>query len=113
MTTEERRRRRFSESFRKEQVGLIESGKLSVKEVSLLYEVKPQNVLLWLKKYGSKELPGRIIVSSSKEYNRISELESEIKRLKEIIGDQQVKLVSQQALIDLTEAKLGMGLEKK
>ena len=113
MTSDERRRRRFSESFRKEQVALIEAGQISIAEVSRLYEVKRQNVRAWLFKYGKNDLPKQIIVTDRKEYNRIGSLEKEIKLLKEMIGDQQIKIVTQQALIGLAEERLGKDFEKK
>lgn len=59
MTVEERHRRRFSESFRKEHVKLIESGKMTVGEVSLQYEVKRQNVKSWLKSTEQKHFRNR------------------------------------------------------
>lgn len=113
MTSEERFRRRFSESFRKEQVLLIESGELTVLEVSKLYEVKPASVKRWLVKFGKKELPTQMIVTCSKDYNRISKLEKEVKLLKEIIGDQRVKLIVQEKLISKAKIKLGDDFEKK
>jgi len=113
MTVEERRRRRFSEPFKKEQVNLIEGGDLTVREVSRLYEVKVQNVNLWLKKYGSKELPPTIIVSSSTEYDRLGQMEKQIKELKQIIGDQQIEIIKKSSIIELAEQKLGKGFEKK
>lgn len=113
MTTEERRRRRFSESFRKEQVCLIEKGKLTVLEVSKLYEVKAQNVRRWLKKYGKQDLPNTILITTSSDYNRLGSLEKEIKNLKQIIGDQRVKLIFQEKLIELAKEKLGNDFEKK
>ena len=45
MTTEERRRRRFTESFRKEQVAKIDSGELTITDVCRLYEVSHQRLL--------------------------------------------------------------------
>ena len=113
MTTEERRRRRFSESFRKEQVALIESGKATVKEVSRLYEVKVQNVKNWIKKYGVKGIPETIIITNSKDYNRLRELEKEIKHLKEIIGDERVTIISQEHTIRLAKERIGNDFEKK
>lgn len=113
MTTEERRRRRFSESFRKEQVSLIEAGKVSIKEVSKLYEVKAQNVRNWVKKFGSKALPESIVITNSKDYNRLRDLEKEIKHLKEIIGDQRVTIISQAHTITKAKEKLGKDFEKK
>ena len=113
MTIEERRRRRFSESFRKEQVQLIESGELTVIEVSRLYEVKPASIKRWLVKYGKKELPEQIIVTSSKDYNRVVDLEKEVSRLTHLIGQQQIKLTVQNGLIELAKEKLGEDFEKK
>lgn len=113
MTVEERRRRRFSETFRKEQVALIESGELTVMDVSKQYEVKAQNVRAWLKKFGKKELPKTIMVTSSTEYNRIKNLEEEIRNLKELVGEQQVKLTVQEKILKKAEEKLGKDFEKK
>lgn len=113
MTTEERRRRRFSEDFKKEQVAHIESGKITIGEVSKLYQVKSANVKRWLVSYGKKKLPGKILVSNGKEFDRIRELEKENKNLMEVIGKQQVKLIYKEELIKLAKEKLGEDFEKK
>ncbi len=113
MTVEERRRRRFSEEFRKEQVSLIESGKVTIQEVSRLYEVKSANVRLWIKKFGSHELAPQIIISSNKDIDRLKELEKENRRLKEIIGNQQLELEIQKGMLKLTDKKEQKELEKK
>lgn len=113
MTVEERRRRRFSEEFRKEQVALIESGKLTIQEVARLYEVKNSNVKRWVTKYGIKEIPPGIIISSSSEYNRIGDLEKQVRDLKQIIADQQISLITKASIIELAEEKLGKDFQKK
>lgn len=113
MTTDERRRRRFTEDFRKAQVNLIESGELTVSEVSKLYEVKPDNVQRWLKKLGTIAVPKPIIISDGKEINRLKELEKENKRLLEIIGKQQVELFYTKTLVDIAKSRLGEDFEKK
>jgi len=113
MTVEERRRRRFSEDFRKEQVNLIEAGEVTIKEVSKLYQVQIANVKRWLRKYGKSKLPGPIIISNGKEFNRIRELEKENKRLLEHIGKQQVELVYKSELLSMAKERLGEDFEKK
>lgn len=113
MTIEERRRRRFSDDFRRQQVSLIEAGKTTVAEVGKLYEVKPENVKKWLLRLGSKPLPEKILISNGREYDRIKELERENKRLLELIGKQQVDLVYQKTLVSLAKEKLGEDFEKK
>lgn len=113
MTTDERRRRRFATDFRIKQVQLIESGKITIQEVSKLYEVKVDCIQRWLVKFGSKPLPKPIIISDGSEISRLKELEKENKRLLEIIGSQQVELFYQRALVDVAKSKLGEDFEKK
>jgi len=113
MTTEERRRRRFSASFRKEQVKLIESGKATIIELSRLYEVRPDNVRKWVKRFGTKKLPEIIIITNSSEIDRLKDLEKENLNLKQIIGEQQVKLIHLEQLTTLAKEQLGDGFEKK
>lgn len=113
MTVEERRRRRFSEEFRKEQVGLIESGVITIKEVSRLYDVKASSVRLWIKKFGKKGLPEPILIGSTKDLDRLKSLESENKRLKELIADQAVALAYKEELLHHARERLGDDFEKK
>ena len=113
MTVEERRRRRFSESFRKEQVSLIESGKLTIAEVSRLYEVQIKNVKRWVERFGSMSLPQTIHITSTKDIDRLKCLESENKKLKELIADQQISLVYKNELIEVAKERLGEDFEKK
>ena len=113
MTTEERRRRRFSADFRKEQVQLIESGQATIREICSLYQVKQYSVKFWLKRFGKKPFPEQIIISNGKEFDRIRELEQENKKFLELIGKQQVELVYKDELIRLAKEKLGEDFEKK
>jgi len=113
MTTEERRRRRFSENFRKEQVALIESEKVTIGEVARMYEVKRSSIKRWLVKYGKKVLPEPIIIQSKEDYNRLNELERENRKLKELLGEQHVKLMYNLKLVEIAKEKFGVDFEKK
>ena len=113
MTVEERHRRRFSEAFRKEQVALIEQGEVTITEVSRLYEVKCASIQRWLIKYGKQKLPERILVRSSKDIDRLGDLEKENKRLKEALGSQHLKTVYLEELLKLAKERLGEDFEKK
>lgn len=113
MTVEERRRRRFSEKFRKEQVTMIESGQLKISEVCRLYEVKPESVKRWLDKYGTKERPGLVVIQTQAEVNRIKELEKQASRYREVIGEQQVELLYLRECLALARERLGEDFEKK
>ena len=94
MTIEERRRRRFSEEFRKEIVFKIESGAISVKEVSVLYFVKAANVRNWIRKYGKEPLHVQILLPNPAGINRALELETAAKQLTTIICQQQLRFLN-------------------
>ena len=113
MTVEERRRRRFSEEFRKEQVSLIESGQRKISEVCRLYEVKYESVKRWVDKYGSREQPGQIVIQTQAEVKRIKELEKQASHYKEVIGEQQVELLYLRECLSLARERLGEDFEKK
>lgn len=113
MTIEERRRRRFTETFKQEQVSLIESGKITQAQVSRNYDVRVNCVRGWVDKYGKNRKKGLILIGSVKDYDKLAELEKENKRLKEFIGEQHIELVYLKKLAELAKEKLGDGLEKK
>lgn len=113
LTTEERRRRRFTEAFKKEQVALIERGEVTTGEISRLYQVKPDNVMRWLRKYGKRTIPETIIIGSREDYDQLKLLEKENQSLKQYIGEQQMRLVYMEQLIALAKERLGNDFEKK
>lgn len=113
MTTKEKYRRRFTESFRREQVAKIEKGELSISDVSRLCDVRYNSVRKWLDKFGSKEVPPRIIVSTIAEVDKVKELTKQNDELKRLIGELHLKMVYQQGVIELAKQKLGEDFEKK
>ena len=113
MTVEERRRRRFSEEFRKSHVALYESGQITIADICRLYQIKRENVMRWVKRFGNKPRKEKIIVSFGSELDRLRELEKENKKLLGIIGKQQVELLYQRSLIDMARKKFGEDFEKK
>lgn len=113
MTSDERRMRRFSEEFRREQVRLIELGERTVMDVSRLYEVKHSNVRKWVVKFGNKVLPEMTIIQTQDEVNRVKELEKQVTHLKGIIGQLHVEMLYKNELIALVKEQLGADFEKK
>jgi transposase-like protein len=113
MTSEERRLRRFSEDFRKEQVRIIEAGELTISEVSRVYEVKRDSVRKWVLKYGTKPAPQQFVLHTSGDVNRIKDLEGQVKQLQELIGRLHVEMVYKNELLELAKEALGPDFEKK
>ncbi len=113
MTSNERKRRRFSEEFRREQVKLIEKGERTIAQVSVLYEVKRDNVRRWVKQYGTMELPEMIVIQTQEEVNRVKDLETQVAKLREVIGKLHVEMLYKNELLDMAKQQLGPDFEKK
>lgn len=113
LTTEERRRRRFTESFRKAQVALIEKGEVSIADVARMYQVKANNVRRWVKKYGNQDFPEAIIIGSQEDFNQLKVIEQENQDLKQLLGEQTVRMVYLEKLVALAKERLGEDFEKK
>jgi len=53
LTQSERRRRRFSESFKKQKVKEFELGKVRICEIRKVYQVSNMTVHRWINKFGT------------------------------------------------------------
>lgn len=113
MTTDERRRRRFTAAFRKEQVKYIDAGTRTIAEVCALYEVSYSSVKAWVNKYSSKPIADTQYVTCEADVTLLRSLTKEVNELKQFIGEQQLKIAYQEKLIHLAKEKLGQDFEKK
>lgn len=114
MTTEERRRRSFSTSFKIKKVKEIEQGKSTVSEVSKEYQVTTTNVYRWINKFGSmKNKTERVIVETDSDTKKLLEYKQKIAELEKIIGQKQILLDFKDKMIDLAEETYGVDIKKK
>lgn len=105
--------RRFSTAFKKEKVGLIDQGKLSVKELSDIYEVSHTAVYKWIKKFSQTARDERIVVEKVSEAQKNIELLKRISELERSIGKKQLELDYYKAIVELISAEAGEDLKKK
>jgi len=112
MTSKERHQRRFKDEFRREQVKLIESGELTISDVSRLYDVRWNSVKKWVEKFGTKPYGG-VVIQSREEINRIKDLEKKNAHLEKLLGQQQVKMTYLEECVSLAKEQLGADFEKK
>ncbi|HED06409.1 MAG TPA: transposase, partial [Ignavibacteria bacterium] len=52
----------FSTAFKREKVELIDQGQLTVKELSLIYQVSDRAIYNWIKKFSKYSSTERIVV---------------------------------------------------
>jgi transposase len=114
LSTEERRRRIFSEEFKQKKVREIEQKITTIAEVSRQYELRANSVTKWLKKYGNNYMKGvRTIVESESDTHKLVELKSKIAELERIIGQKQVQLDFKDKMIELAEETYNIDIKKK
>ena len=112
-SSQERRYRRFSHSFKLKKVREIEQGKSRVSEISRAFEVSDTAVYGWLKKYGTMKKPERTIVESKSDSGKIVELEKRIAELERMLGQKQLEIEFKDKMIDLAEKTYNIDIKKK
>lgn len=106
-------RRTFSTAFKKEKVALIDSGKISVRELSDVYGVSPTAIYKWLRKYSNLEKGERVVVEKISEEQKNRELLKRIEELERAVGKKQLELDYYKTALDIIQEQEGDGLVKK
>lgn len=105
--------RRFSHALKREKVELIEQGKVSVSELSLLYDVSRSAIYKWIHQYGKQIRGERMVVEKESEGLKAKEFLERIKLREQEIGRQQIEIRYLQEVIRHWSDELGVDLEKK
>jgi len=114
MSTSERRRRRFSDSFKLQKVREIETGKTKVSEICKQYEVSSVNVYRWLNKFSAmKNKQERLIVETDSDTKQLLALKKKVAELERIIGQKQVLIDFKDKMIDIAEEMYDVDIKKK
>jgi len=109
-----RQQKQFSPTLRKEIVGLIESGKLSVAAASREYEVSATSIYRWIHRYSTYNKKGAtLVVDKQSHAHKIEELQQRIAELEQAVGHKQMQLDYYEKFIDLASDEVGEDLKKK
>lgn len=113
LSTSERRKRIFSEDFKKQKVREIERKQTTVAEVSKAYQVRCNNVSKWVEKYGLAHQKGvRLVVEMESETKKLIALQAKIAELERAVGQKQLIIDFQSKMIDLAEQEYGIDIKK-
>jgi transposase-like protein len=89
----DKKRRIFSDEFKKEKVNEIESGILSISQLCRLYGVSSSSVYQWLYRYGHEHKKGvRMVVEKESESVRTAVLLGQVSDLERLLGQKQVEI---------------------
>lgn len=109
-----RQRRTFSPTLRKEVVGLIESGKLSIAAASREYQVSKTTIYRWIHRYSTYNKKGAVLVVDKDSHSKkLERLQQKIAELEQAVGHKQMQIDYYKKFIDLASEEVGEDLKKK
>ena len=110
---------RYSEAFKLHVIGEIESGKFDcIEQARIAYGIRgTYTIQRWIRKYGRKDLEGRIIrVEKPQERDQIKALKARIRDLERAVADSKVQEVLSKAYFEIVCEQFGVadveGLKK-
>ena len=108
-----KKRRTYSEEFKKLIVKEFESGKFSVLELGRLHQIRVNVIYRWIYKYSPLNNQGQRIVEMTKSSTqKLKELEKKIKDLEQIVGQKQIKIDYLEKMIDIAKDELDIDIKK-
>jgi transposase len=114
LTVSERRRRHFSDNFKREKVRELELGLVRPTDLMKSYEVSGTSIQRWIATFGSmKQKKERLIVESQSDTVQLLELKKKIAELERAVGQKQLVIDFQQKMIDLAEEHYAVDIKKK
>jgi transposase-like protein len=105
---------RYSQSFKRQVVSDIESGRFSaITQAKEHYGIKgAQTIRNWLLKYGRNHLCAKVVrVEKPDEKDTIIELKKQIKNLKEALGQTQAENILNQEFLKIACEEMGQDLD--
>ena len=110
----ERRRRSFSEDFKRQKVVEIDRKQITISEVCKQYEVSATSVNRWMKNFSVNYMKGvKTIVEAQSDTRKIIDLQAKIAELERNVGQKQLLIDFQNKMIELAEQTYGVDIKKK
>lgn len=108
-----RKKRDYSEDFRKRIVDDFESGKFSVKELTKLHGLAPNNIYRWIYKYSTFNKKGyRVVEVKDSSDKKLKELEKRIKELEGVVGRKQIMIDYLEQMMEVAKEELDIDIKK-
>lgn len=105
---------RYSQAFKQQVVSEIDSGRLTIEQARRKYGIKGDGtVQIWLKRMGKLSLlPINIRVEKPNEKDRIKQLESQIRELKNSLAETQVRYLLAESQFEIVCEQQGLDAEE-
>jgi transposase-like protein len=108
-----RKRRQYSDEFKKQIVGDYESGEFSVRQLERLHGVSDQSIYNWIYKFSTFNEKGfRVVEMKDSSSKKLQELEAKNKELEAALGRKQIQLDYLEKMIELAKSELDIDIKK-
>lgn len=114
MSSKLRKVRQFSTEFKKEKVEQIDEGKITVLQLSRIYEVSTTAIYKWIRKYsqyaGKNE---KMVVQKESEGAKTLELLKKVAELEQLVGQKQIEVEYLKKVIEFGTELTATDIKKK
>jgi transposase len=108
-----RKKRSYSEDFKRSIVKEFESGKFSVPQLERLHNIGNPLIYRWIYKYStSNERGQRIVEMKDSSTQKLKALEQRVKELEQIVGKKQIEIDYLEKMIDVAKEELQIDIKK-
>lgn len=108
-----RKKRVYTDEFKKEIVFLFESGEFSVLQIEKLYGIRCTIIYRWIYKFSTFNEKGcRVVEKIESSSSKLKELEQKVKQLEQIVGKKQIMIDYLEKLIDVAKDELQIDIKK-
>lgn len=108
-----KKKRSYSEDFKKQLVKEFETGKFSVPELEKLHQISNSSIYSWIYKYSNFNSKGyRIVENKTSSTKKIKELEQKIKDLEAMVGRKQIKIDYLETMMQVAKQELDIDIKK-
>ena len=109
-----RKKRVYSEEYKRELVRLFELGKFSVPQLGKLYGVQFSVIYRWIYNYSQFNESGyRVIEMKQSSTTKLKAMKERIKELEKIVGQKQIKIDFLEEMITVAKEELKIDIKKK
>jgi transposase-like protein len=109
-----KKKRHYSDDFKKELVRIFESGEYSILQLKNLYGVGNQSIYNWIYKFSTFNEKGIRAVEMKKSSSlKLKELSQKVKDLERIVGQKQIKIDYLEKMVDTAKDEFNIDFKKK
>ena len=109
-----KKKRVFSEDFKKDLVKDFETGQYSVPQLEKLHGISNSLLYKWIYKYSTFNQKGyRMVEKKHSSKAKVKDLENKIKDLEAMLGRKQIKIDFLETMIEVAKDELDIDIEKK